>query len=663
MDHPDYARRRQAMVRQQIASRGVDDERVLGALQEVPRERFVPESARDAAYEEVSLRLDGDRLLPQAYVLAVALSALELRGGEKVLEIGTGCGYGSAVLARLAAEVRSVEPDARLAERAAERFARLGLRNVHVRHGDASGGWEEQGPFDAILVQPGVQASAQALRGQLRVGGRLVMAQPAGSAVAELVRTRRVSELRYESEDLADLRIAAPASRAGEASGARRGAADVAADATARLAAAVGRAGEDFDDVDSADLEPLLRRIGRARVVLIGEATHGTSEFYRMRQRITRELIEKRGFDFVAVEGDWPDCARIDQYVRHGEQPAARWKAFARFPAWMWRNREVAGFVDWLRGFNAAQRPDMRGAFYGLDLYSLYGSIERVLEYLDRVDPATARVARQRYGCLSPWEDDPAGYARATLTAGYRSCEADVVAMLRELLLARAGYGGYDGDRFLDAVQNARLVANAERYYRTMYYGSRESWNLRDGHMFETLRTLLDFRGPQSRAVVWAHNSHVGDSAATEMALRGEFNLGRLCRKAFGAQAYAIGFGTHAGQVAAADAWGGDMQVMELRPSASGSHERVFHDSGVPRLLLPMRGLAADGDLAGLRESRLQRAVGVLYRPHTEMASHYFESVLPEQYDEYIWFDRSHAVTPLDSLSLEGLPDTYPFGV
>ena len=402
MDHPDYARRRQVMVRQQIASRGVEDERVLAALREVARERFVPESARDAAYEEVSLRLDGDRLLPQAYVLAVALAALELRGGEKVLEIGTGCGYGSAVLARLAAEVRSVEPDARLAERAAELFARLGLHQVHVRHGAASGGWEEQGPFDAVLVQPGVQASAEALRGQLRVGGRLVMAQPAGSAVAELVRTRRVSELRYESEDLADLRIAAPASRAGEAPGARRGAVGVAADATARLAVAVGRAGEAFDDIDSADLEPLLRRIGRARVVLIGEATHGTSEFYRMRQRITRELIEKRGFDFVAVEGDWPDCARIDQYVRHGEQPAARWKAFARFPAWMWRNREVAGFVDWLREFNAAQRPDMRSAFYGLDLYSLYGSIERVLEYLERVDPATASEARQRYGCLSP---------------------------------------------------------------------------------------------------------------------------------------------------------------------------------------------------------------------------------------------------------------------
>ncbi len=663
MDHPDYARRRQTMVRQQIASRGVDDDRVLAALREVARERFLPDSARDAAYEEVSLRLEDGRLLPQAYVQAVALAALALRGDEKVLEIGTGCGYGSALLARLAAQVRTVEPDARLAERAAGVFALLGLREVHVRHGEASAGWEQEGPYDAILVQPGIEASEPSLRSQLRVGGRLVMAQGGSPTVLELVRTRRVSELRFESEDLADLRLA-PEVPAGPArAGSRRGQAGAAEHAQARLSVAVGRAGEAFEDLEAAELEPLLRRIGRARVVLIGEATHGTSEFYRMRQRITRALIERRGFDFVAVEGDWPDCARIDQYVRNAEEPAARWKAFARFPAWMWRNREVAAFVDWLREWNAQQQPRLRTAFYGLDLYSLYGSIERVLEYLERVDPQTARLARQRYGCLSPWEDDPAGYARATMTAGYRSCEADVVAMLRELLHARSSYGGYDGERFLDALQNARLVANAERYYRTMYYGSRESWNLRDGHMFETLRTLLDFRGPQSRAVVWAHNSHVGDSAATEMALRGEFNLGRLCRKAFGSQAYAIGFGTHAGQVAAADSWGADMQVMELRPSAAGSHERVFHDSGVPGLLLPLRSLPADPDLAGLRESRLQRAVGVLYRPLTEMASHYFESVLPEQYDEYIWFDRSHAVTPLDSLSLEGVPETYPFGV
>ncbi|MDE2151926.1 MAG: erythromycin esterase family protein [Betaproteobacteria bacterium] len=663
MSQPDFPRRRQWMVQHQIAARGVQESLVLDAMLAVPREEFLAPELREFAYEDTSLPLPQGRVLAQPYVLALGVAALGLRGGEKVLEIGTGCGYGSAVLARIAADVYTVEPDARLAEQAAERFSRQGPRNVHVRHGEAGEGWPEQAPFDAILVHPGSQPDVRVLREQLARGGRLVMPLQGGGQARELVRVRRVSELQFAQEDIADLHVAPllggdlfDAMRAPVAAAPRE-------QVDARLAASLGHAGEAFDDLEQAELEPLLQRIGQARVVLIGEASHGTSEFYRMRQRVTRALIERRGFDFVAVEGDWPDCARIDQYVRHGEEPAARWKAFARFPSWMWRNREVAEFVDWLRGFNAQQRPALRTAFHGLDLYSLYGSIERVLDYLDRVDPATARLARQRYGCLSPWEDDPAGYARATLTAGYRSCEADVVAMLGELLHARASYGGYDGERFLDALQNARLVANAERYYRTMYYGSRESWNLRDGHMFETLRTLLDFRGPRSRAVVWAHNSHVGDSAATEMALRGEFNLGRLCRKAFGEQAYTIGFGTHAGQVAAAESWGGDMQVMDLRPSLAGSHERVFHDSGVPGLLLPMRELAPDPDLAGLRESRLQRAVGVLYRPRTEMASHYFESVLPEQYDEYVWIDRSHAVTALDSLSLEGQPDTYPFGV
>ena len=662
MTQPDFPRRRQWMVQHQVAERGVQESLVLDALLAVSREEFLPPELQEFAYEDTSLPLPQGRVLEQPYVLALGLAALGLRGGEKVLEIGTGCGYASAVLAQIAGEVYTVEPEARLAERAAEHFSRHGPRNLHVMHGEPELGWSEQAPFDAILVHGGMPLHAQRLREQLVVGGRLVMPLPDSGRVQELVRVRRISELQYQSEDIADLRVAPllggsllPAARA--ASGGAS-----AEQLDARVAAALALAGESFDRLDDADLEPLLRRIGQARVVLIGEATHGTSEFYRMRQRITRALIEKRGFDFVAVEGDWPDCARVDHYVRHADPPS-RWKAFGRFPTWMWRNREVAQFVDWLREFNSGLRPAQRTAFYGLDLYSMYSSIERVLEYLDRVDPETADVARQRYGCLSPWEGDPATYAHAALTASYRSCEQPVVAMLRDMLHGQSAYGAFDGERFLDALQNARLVANAERYYRTMYYGSRASWNLRDGHMFETLRTLLDFRGPQSRAVVWAHNSHVGDSAATEMALRGEFNIGRLCRKVFGEQSYSIGFGTHAGTVAAASRWGGEMQRMQVRASAARSCERVFHDSLVPGMLLPLRTIPASGDLAALRQPRLQRAIGVIYRPQSEMASHYFESVLPRQFDEYIWFDRTGAVEPLDSMTLEGMPDTYPFGL
>ena len=325
--------------------------------------------------------------------------------------------------------------------------------------------------------------------------------------------------------------------------------------------------------------------------MLIGEASHGTSEFYRMRARITKELIRTRGFGIVAVEADWPDARRIDRYVQalpdgHRSEEAA----FARFPTWMWRNHETWGFVEWLRVFNAETRdPARHASFYGLDLYSLFTSIRAVLEYLERVDPAAARLARERYGCLTPWEGDPQAYGRAALSGRYRVCEKEAVAMLRDMLSRELDYAQRDGERFLDAVQNARLVADAERYYRAMYYGASESWNQRDRHMFDTLERLLAFHGPSSKAVVWAHNSHLGDARATEMSARGELNLGQLCRQRFGDAAFLVGFGTDHGTVAAAHDWDGPMRIMNLRPAHPESYERLCHDSGVRAFLLHLR--------------------------------------------------------------------------
>jgi protein-L-isoaspartate(D-aspartate) O-methyltransferase len=382
-----------------------------------------------------------------------------------------------------------------------------------------------------------------------------------------------------------------------------------------------------------------------------------------MRERISRELIGKKGFSFVAIEGDWPDAARIDHYVRHSKVPPSEWTAFARFPIWMWRNREVREFVDWLRSRNADFKPSDRVAFHGLDLYSLYNSIRSVLEYLDRVDPEAAAVARRRYGCLTPWQSDPSVYGQATLSGQYQTCEREVTSMLTDLMHKRRAYAEHDGERFLDAVQNARLVANAERYYRTMYYGSRSSWNLRDSHMFETLKNLLTFHGPQSKGIVWAHNSHVGDSAATEMSARDEYNIGHLCRQEFGDASYSIGFGTNSGTVAAASNWDEPMEVKTVRPGLAGSYERLCHQTGDPRFLLPLRGLGTTAPLAGLLQPRLERAIGVIYRPETELQSHYFEAILPRQFDEFVWFDETSAVTPLRSEELKSLPDTYPFGL
>jgi protein-L-isoaspartate(D-aspartate) O-methyltransferase len=419
---------------------------------------------------------------------------------------------------------------------------------------------------------------------------------------------------------------------------------------------------ESFASIESADIAPLIRRIGAARVVLIGEASHGTSEFYRLRARITRELIEHHHFSFVAIEGDWPDAARIDQYVRHSQEPASEWTAFARFPSWMWRNQEVEGFVEWLRSYNARLEPKDMTAVHGLDLYSLYTSIQAVLDYLDGVDPAAGQAARHSYGCLAPWQGEPAEYGEAAVTGQHPSCEPAVTAILTELLKKRRLYAQAGGEKFMDAVQNARLVANAELYYRTMYYGSRASWNLRDSHMFETLQHLLRFHGPDSKAIVWAHNSHVGDSAATDMAARGEFNIGNLCRREFGAASFCIGFGTDHGTVAAASNWDEPMQIKTVSPALSGSYEALCHQTEVQNFFLSLRQMSPELAV-GLNPKRLERAIGVIYRPDTERESHYFHARLPQQFDEFIWFDATQAVTPLGTRQLQGLPDTYPFGV
>jgi erythromycin esterase-like protein len=418
-------------------------------------------------------------------------------------------------------------------------------------------------------------------------------------------------------------------------------------------------------DIEGADLAPLLERIGDARLVLLGEATHGTAEFYDMRARITQELIRHHGFSMVAVEADWPDAARIDRFVRHlPPGPADEAAAFTRFPTWMWRNEQVHRFAEWLREWNAGVGdPSERVSFHGLDLYSLFTSIEAVLRYLDEIDPEAARLARHRYGCLMPWERDPADYGAAALSGRYRVCEGQVVAMLGDMLERRLEYARHDGERFLDAVQNARLVANAERYYRVMYYGSVASWNLRDRHMFDTLAQLLEERDSETRVVVWEHNSHVGDATATEMGARGEHNVGSLCRAAFGPDAYLVGFGTDRGTVAAASDWGAPMEIKNVRPAHRDSYERLCHDTGIPAFTLALRDPHRAELRVELDPPRLERAIGVIYRPESEMQSHYFNASLPRQFDEYIWFDRTTAVSPLGVLVTAGAPETYPFGV
>jgi protein-L-isoaspartate(D-aspartate) O-methyltransferase len=656
-----FSKLRREMVEKAIVARGVRDELVLSAMRRVPREAFLPHQLREFAYTDSPLPIEEGQTISQPYIVAFMTEALALQGGERVLEIGTGSGYAAAILAEIAADVYTVERIGQLAEKAASTVADLGYDNVHVLHSDGTKGWPDHAPYDGIIVAAGGPTIPESLKAQLKIGGRLVIPVGRDPKIQELVRVTRLSENEYRSEDLADVRFVplighegwAPAEQPPTPSR------QIKSVPGKTLAQTVADDCEPFDAIESAQLDRLLARIGDARVVLLGEASHGTSEFYRMRERISRELITKKGFRFVAIEGDWPDAARVDHYVRHLEYPPSEWTAFARFPVWMWRNNEVRAFIDWLRHHNAALKDASRVAFHGLDLYSLYDSIRAVLKYLDRVDPHSARVARERYGCLTPWQSDPATYGHAALTGAYPTCEPDVVRVLTDLLHKRRDYAERDGERFMDAVQNARLITNAERYYRIMYYGSRASWNLRDSHMFETLKTLLAFYGPRSKAIVWAHNSHIGNAAATEMFSRGEYNLGHLCRKEFGDLAYAIGFGTHTGTVAAASNWDGPMEVKTVLPSIPDSYEHVCHETAKPSFLLNLR----QSNEMGLREPRFERAIGVIYRPETELASHYFQAVLPEQFDEYVWFDKTKAITPFETKTLEDLPDTYPFGL
>ena len=428
----------------------------------------------------------------------------------------------------------------------------------------------------------------------------------------------------------------------------------------------IRRSAETLPDLDDAAFGAMFDRFGDARVVLLGEASHGTSEFYRARAAISKRLIERHGFNIVAVEADWPDAATIDRYVRHREAREGETDAFERFPTWMWRNAEVDGFIRWLRRHNGARSYDQMAGFYGLDLYNLHGSMRAVIDFLEKEDPEAAKIARRRYGCLEPWAEHPATYGRMAIFEGYARCQEPVGEMMRDLMKRNFDCLSAECDEWLDAAANARLVKNAEAYYRVMYEGAEESWNLRDTHMFETLNLLLDAKGPRSKAIVWAHNSHIGNAAHTDMGKkRGELNIGQLCKEKFDARARLIGFGTHSGTVAAADDWDEPMQIKRVRPSLDESYERMSHDAGLPRFLLDLRQEEAAREVReALMEPRIERFIGVIYRPETERWSHYSECVLPNQFDAWVWFDQTEAVTPLPGeMRPGGEEETYPFGL
>lgn len=671
MQRIDYGDQRRRLIERELRYQGISNETVLHAMREVPREEFVSPNLREFAYRNAPLPIASGQTISQPYIVALMTEALELAPSERVLEIGTGSGYAAAVLSQIAKEVYTVERIGNLAKTAKSRLKRLGYDNVHVLHADGTLGWPDEAPFDAIVVTAGGPQVPHTLLEQLRVGGRLVI--PVGGMYhQQLVRVVRRGKDDFHREDLGEVRFVPLIGEAGwqeESSGgmSRTSSNETANPPTTKLSlpGLIRDAAEPFLSIETADLQPLLNRIGDARVVLIGEASHGTSEFYRMRAEITKALIEQKKFDFVAVEADWPDAYRIHDFVTHKDrQEPHSWEAFARFPTWMWRNQEVLDFIHWLRDFNLGQRPHERKVgFYGLDLYSMFTSIHRVLHYLNGVDPAATKVARERYGCLMPWEQDPATYGRAALTGRYRSCEKDVVQMLRDLMARQAKAAVKDGEELFDAQLNAQLVADAERYYRAIYYGSDESWNHRDRHMFQTLLMLQRRYGAKSKAVIWEHNSHLGNAAATQFGVRGQINVGQLCHEQFGDDVYAIGQGTDHGEVAAASQWDGEMEVKQVRAALPESYERLMHLTEMDCFFLPMTKTNSPSLNSALAVLRLERAIGVVYRPDTERQSHYFDVSLPNQFDEWIWFDETTAVQPLSTKQLADHEPSHPFAI
>jgi erythromycin esterase-like protein len=421
------------------------------------------------------------------------------------------------------------------------------------------------------------------------------------------------------------------------------------------------------------DYDPLLELVGDARFVLIGEASHGTHEFYRERAQVTKRLIREKGFNAVAVEADWPDAYRVNRFVRgRGDDPDAvdALGGFQRFPTWMWRNADVLDFVGWLREHNDSARPGApRAGFYGLDLYSLQASMAAVIAYLDKVDPEAAERARHRYACFDLYGDDPQTYGFAAALQLGHTCENEVINEVVDLHRHAAEYALRDGriaeDDYFYAEQNARLAQDAEQYYRTMYRGDVSSWNLRDRHMAETLDALVDFLsrlGPPVKVVVWAHNSHLGDARATQMGAQGEWNLGQLVRQQYGSRAVLIGFTTYEGTVTAASNWDAPAERKRVRPALPGSYEALFHDAEPGRFLLDLR----NNRVPALDQPRLERAIGVIYRPQTERASHYFHASLPAQFDAVLHFDRTRAVEPLERIATwhdAEVPETFPSGV
>ena len=638
-------------IEEQLKDKGISNTLLLEAFQDIPEAFFLSENLHPYFYEDVRIEKPIEKTEPRVIVVARMLEQLQVKEEEKILITGVDSVYILAVLSKIYKEVYAVETTKIYSDWALEVLKNIDITNVHIKIGKPENGWKAKGPFNAILSASEFKEIPDTIKEQLKIGAKLLAPVGPDWAHVMLEIIERISETEYITKALRD-NYFIPKPKLIPKIGKEIYPENEIIDE-------IGISSIPFKTIKKFPIDGLLERIGDAKVVLLGEASHGTSEFYTMRQEITKALIEKKGFNLVCAEADWSDAEQINNYVKNQYQ-LQDWMPFARFPQWMWKNKEVLDFVEWLKKYNTNHTTTI--GFYGLDLYGLENSIDLVINYLQDIDVDLATLAKVRYSCMMPYMSNPSLYGKLVNTKKLESCEKDVLKMLFDLLKNKNKLN--HSQAYFYAYQNATVVVDAERYYKAMYYGSAESWNLRDFHMFYTLKSLLSYYGKDSKAVVWAHNSHIGNALATEMYARGEINIGHLCKEHFGSKSYHIGFGTHTGTVAATKNWGETMKVMNVNDSVAESYEQLCHKTNVTNFTLPLREEHSEKKLREfLNTPRLERAIGVVYRPETELRNHYFKTVLPSQFDEYIWFNKTKAITPLEiKTEKTKLPNVHPFG-
>jgi protein-L-isoaspartate(D-aspartate) O-methyltransferase len=639
-------------IKEQLEDKGITSSLLLKAFQDIPEAFLLSETLHPYFYEDVRIEKAFEKTEPRVIVVARMLEQLKVKEEEKILITGVDSIYILVVLSKIYKAVYTIESNETYANWALDVLKTIDITNVHIKVGKSDMGWAEKGPFDAILIASELQTVPKTIKEQLKIGAKLLVPIGPDWAHVMLQIIKRVDKEAYTSRALRDSYfIPNPKILP-----------DIGTETypDTEIIDEIGISSLPFKTLKTFPMDDLLERIGDAKVVLLGEASHGTSEFYLARQEITKALIEKKGFNFVCAEADWSDAEQINNYVKN-DYKSQDWMPFARFPQWMWKNQEVLDFVEWLKKHNAKHNNTI--GFYGLDLYGLENSIDLVIKYLEDMDADLADLAKSRYACITPYMTQPSVYGKLIQNNKLVSCEKDILNMLFDLLKNKNKLN--HSQAYFYAYQNATVVVDAERYYKAMYYGSAESWNLRDFHMFYTLKSLLSYFGKASKAVVWAHNTHIGNALATEMYARGEINIGHLCKEHFGTNSYHIGFGTRTGTVAAARNWGEKMEVRSVIESVENSYEHLCHKTNVKNFTLPLRKEHSHKDLREMLSTpRLQRAIGVVYRPETELMSHYFKTVLPSQFDEYIWFNKTKAIKPISTkMATTKLMDLHPFGL